>query len=58
MPKKPPDNPTKPTNSQKAIERFQQIQDLYNQGLAEGKTPHDVLFKLMMERPDVAKVYL
>ena len=58
MPKKPPNNQTEPTDNQKALERFQQIQDLYNQGLAEGKTPHDVLFKLMMERPDVAKVYL
>ena len=58
MTKKPPDNPTEPVDNQKAIERFKQIQDLYNQGLAEGKTPHDVLFKLMMERPDVAKAYL
>ena len=58
MTKKPPDNQTETTESQKAIERFQQIQDLYNQGLSEGKTPHDVLFKLMMERPDVARAYL
>ena len=58
MTKKPPNNQTESIESQKAIERFQQIQDLYNQALTEGKTPHDVLFKLMMERPDVAKAYL
>jgi predicted transposase/invertase (TIGR01784 family) len=46
------------TDVETEIARLKRIQDIFETGMAEGRTPHDVLFKLMMERPDVARAYL
>ena len=46
------------TEMETEVARLQRIQDIFAKGMAEGRTPHDVLFKLMMERPDVARAYL
>ena len=46
------------TDVETEIARLRRIQDIFEQEMAEGRTPHDVLFKLMMERPDVARTYL
>ena len=46
------------TDVETEIARLRRIQDIFEQEMAEGRTPHDVLFKLMMERPDVARAYL
>ena len=46
------------TELETEVARLQRIQDIFAKGMAEGRTPHDVLFKLMMERPDVARAYL
>ena len=50
--------PATPTDVETEVARLKRIQDIYEKGMAEGQTPHDVLFKLMMERPDVARAYL
>ena len=46
------------TEMETEVARLQRIQDIFAKGIAEGRTPHDVLFKLMMERPDVVRAYL
>ena len=46
------------TKLETEVDRLQRIQDIFAKGMAEGRTPHDVLFKLMMERPDVVRAYL
>ena len=57
--KRQPDNPSdNQTDVETEIARLKRIQDIFETGMAEGRTPHDVLFKLMMERPDVARAYL
>jgi len=51
-------NDTKSNTTESAIKRFEAINQRFVDEMSQGKTAHDVIFKIMMEKPEILTAYL